>query len=323
MTTVADSCLENNPSPGRSRRVAGRPPAVLQRLGGGHPVRRAPVRHAHRRRGGQARPRPRDGRERSDAPRDAPRAGDRRLVERRARPRRRTSPTCCTSGARSMATLDRRIVGNDTDAVEIKSTAKYVSRPERYWWWQCQAQCYCRRPRAGPPRRARRLDEPGDLRRRAGRRGDRPARATGQRGDGLRRGRPVAALGAPHRRGAATHRPQSSSSTTTPPSTSPPGSPCGTSSHDLERLEAAHKAALVEALGDAQAATIDGRPVLTYRSHTRTNIDLTRLRAEHAELAAELSVEQIVRVLRPVRVAGESGRRTIRRLDEPLRDNEP
>ena len=41
-----------------------------------------------------------------------------------------------------MATLDRRIVGNDTDAVEVKSTAKYVSRPERYWWWQCQAQCY-------------------------------------------------------------------------------------------------------------------------------------------------------------------------------------
>jgi predicted phage-related endonuclease len=40
-----------------------------------------------------------------------------------------------------LATLDRRIVGSDTDAVEIKTTTKRVSEPERYWWWQCQAQC--------------------------------------------------------------------------------------------------------------------------------------------------------------------------------------
>jgi predicted phage-related endonuclease len=40
-----------------------------------------------------------------------------------------------------MATLDRRIVGSDTDAVEIKTTARRVTEPEGYWWWQCQAQC--------------------------------------------------------------------------------------------------------------------------------------------------------------------------------------
>jgi hypothetical protein len=40
-----------------------------------------------------------------------------------------------------MATLDRRIVGSDTDAVEIKTTTRRVSEPERCWWWQCQAQC--------------------------------------------------------------------------------------------------------------------------------------------------------------------------------------
>jgi putative phage-type endonuclease len=42
-----------------------------------------------------------------------------------------------------LATLDRRIVGTDTDALEIKTTAKYVTGPERYWWWQVQAQMYC------------------------------------------------------------------------------------------------------------------------------------------------------------------------------------
>ena len=71
--------------------------------------------------------------------------------------------------------------------------------------------------------------------------------------------------------------------------------------HELEAVEAAHKAELVAMLGDAQAATVDGRQVLTYRSHTRSNIDLNRLRAEHADLVAELSTEQVVRVLRPTR----------------------
>jgi putative phage-type endonuclease len=42
-----------------------------------------------------------------------------------------------------MATLDRRVVGSDTDAVEVKTTAKRITEPEPYWWWQCQAQCLC------------------------------------------------------------------------------------------------------------------------------------------------------------------------------------
>jgi hypothetical protein len=33
------------------------------------------------------------------------------------------------------------MVGSDTDAVEIKTTTRRVSEPERYGWWQCQAQC--------------------------------------------------------------------------------------------------------------------------------------------------------------------------------------
>ena len=65
------------------------------------------------------------------------------------------------------------------------------------------------------------------------------------------------------------------------------------------------KRRLTEVLGDAQAATIDGRQVLTYRAHTRSSIDLDRLRAEHHDLAAELTTQTLVRVLRPITGKGE------------------
>ena len=41
------------------------------------------------------------------------------------------------------ATLDRRPVGNATVAVEIKTTAKTIAEPERYWLDQCVAQMWC------------------------------------------------------------------------------------------------------------------------------------------------------------------------------------
>ena len=44
---------------------------------------------------------------------------------------------------RLLATLDRRIVGNDREAVEAKSTSKRVTEPEPYWFWQVQAQMVC------------------------------------------------------------------------------------------------------------------------------------------------------------------------------------
>lgn len=44
---------------------------------------------------------------------------------------------------RMMATLDRAIVGNDTDALEIKTTAKETDGVLDYWWWQAQAQMLC------------------------------------------------------------------------------------------------------------------------------------------------------------------------------------
>lgn len=44
---------------------------------------------------------------------------------------------------RILATLDRAIVGNDREAVEVKTTAQRVSDVEPSWWWQTQAQMFC------------------------------------------------------------------------------------------------------------------------------------------------------------------------------------
>lgn len=46
------------------------------------------------------------------------------------------------AGGSVMATLDRRILGHEA-ALEVKTTAKRLSEPERYWWWQAQAQLAC------------------------------------------------------------------------------------------------------------------------------------------------------------------------------------
>lgn len=42
-----------------------------------------------------------------------------------------------------MCTLDRRVYGVDNAAVEIKTTHKRLIEPERYWYWQTQAQMAC------------------------------------------------------------------------------------------------------------------------------------------------------------------------------------
>lgn len=52
------------------------------------------------------------------------------------------SPQVMYLNGRVLATLDRRIDGNDTDGVEVKTTSQHVDRVEPYWWWQAQAQCH-------------------------------------------------------------------------------------------------------------------------------------------------------------------------------------
>lgn len=197
-----------------------------------------------------------------------------------------------------MATLDRRIVGNDTDAVEIKTTARYVNRPEPYWVWQCQAQMWCADLQrihlvvldasmslatyvvARDEEMIKRLTMKAH-RVMAYVTVDQWPPSVPKSVDVIRHTDAVVELddrAREHFAGWLAVKDEL---------------------HALERIEAEHRSALVELLGDAQAATVDGRPVLTYRSHTRSSIDLTRLRRDHADLAADLSTEQTVRVLRP------------------------
>lgn len=52
-------------------------------------------------------------------------------------------PEVMYCSGRLLATLDRRIVGADRDAVEVKTTAKRVGGVEEHWFWQGQAQMLC------------------------------------------------------------------------------------------------------------------------------------------------------------------------------------
>lgn len=44
---------------------------------------------------------------------------------------------------RLLATLDRRVVGADKDALEVKTTRHEVVEVKEHWWWQAQAQIVC------------------------------------------------------------------------------------------------------------------------------------------------------------------------------------
>jgi putative phage-type endonuclease len=52
-------------------------------------------------------------------------------------------PDVLYANGRMLATLDRRIVGSRTDALEVKTTRHEVVGVPEYWWWQAQAQALC------------------------------------------------------------------------------------------------------------------------------------------------------------------------------------
>jgi putative phage-type endonuclease len=52
-------------------------------------------------------------------------------------------PEVMYRNGRLLATLDRRIVGADRDALEVKTTRHAVDRVQDHWWWQGQAQMFC------------------------------------------------------------------------------------------------------------------------------------------------------------------------------------
>jgi len=200
-----------------------------------------------------------------------------------------------------LATLDRRIVGNDDEAVEIKTTAKHVTGVERYWWWQVQCQAHC----ADLARvHVAVLDASMDLKSYVVERDEEAidrlvdAAAKVMHHVALGEWPPDVADDPPAR-----HSERVLELDVQGVSDLQQWLALRAELADVEALEQAAKKRIEAALGDAQAATIDGRTVLTYRSHERSNVDLTRLRKEHAELAAELATTTTVRVLRPTRAS--------------------
>jgi putative phage-type endonuclease len=52
-------------------------------------------------------------------------------------------PTVMYACGRLLANLDRGFVGNDREALEVKTTRHEVDGVTDYWWWQAQAQMAC------------------------------------------------------------------------------------------------------------------------------------------------------------------------------------
>ena len=58
---------------------------------------------------------------------------------------------------------------------------------------------------------------------------------------------------------------------------------------ELAEIEASAKAAIQAALGDAEAGTIDGRPVVTWKFVKRRSIDQQLLKQLHPEVAEQVT----------------------------------
>ena len=197
-----------------------------------------------------------------------------------------------------MATLDRRIVGHPAEAVEIKTTAKTVESPDTYWVDQCQAQMLC----AGLDR-VRLVAMDGTMRLKSW---------TIERDDTL-----IAELVDAATPIVAAIRAGIFPDWVTPP---PPKKHTDATVEldadavllveDLAALRAEQKRLaddeqrlkrlVGEVLGAAQSGTVNGAPVVQYRSSTRTTIDAARLRAEHPDIAASFSTSKSFRALRIV-----------------------
>jgi predicted phage-related endonuclease len=201
-----------------------------------------------------------------------------------------------------MATLDRRITGVDGEAVEIKTTARRILDPLPAWLWQVQAQLLA----TGFERvHLVVLDSTMDL------------QTFVVEGDGDAQeelAERAAKFMAAVRRGevpAGTELTYAHRSLLTP---TDDGSTVALDDHGaalVERLGAARrlrqaaedeeertKAALAGLLGVAATASIDGRPVLTWKAQTRTTVDVTRLRRELPAVATEYQQNSTFRQMR-------------------------
>ena len=203
-----------------------------------------------------------------------------------------------------MATLDRRIVGVDDQAVEIKTTARRILDPLPSWIWQTQAQML-----ATGFGRIHLVVLDGTLELQtfviaadADAQGELAGRAA-KFMDAVRKGELPAdtELGYHHR---AALTPIDDATTVT----------LDSDAYALVgRLEAVRKlrkaadeeedrtkAALAETLGASAAGLWQGRPVITWKTQTRSTINVKRIRSELPEIAEDYTDTSTVRVMRLV-----------------------
>jgi predicted phage-related endonuclease len=201
-----------------------------------------------------------------------------------------------------MATLDRLIIGNGTDAVEIKTTAKHVSGPERYWWWQCQAQCLCVRLERV---HLAVLDASMDLAAYVVEADDdamaiildKAAKAM----DFIRRGEcpPGAPLAYRHHERLHPRHDDSVIELTDDLAADVAAlARVREERRQLDKEEETYKTRLAGALGSAGVGLWEDNVIVTWRSSTRVGIDLARLRRDHPELATQYRTETTYRSLR-------------------------
>jgi predicted phage-related endonuclease len=201
-----------------------------------------------------------------------------------------------------MATLDRGIYGSETDALEIKTTAKHVSEPERYWWWQCQAQCLC----AGLERvHLACLDAGLDLQTwtiEANTEAmDLIVTSATKAMDYIRRGEVPPEAELEYRHFERLHpRPTTVSVDLDDDTAQAVAELCRirTEKRALEADEERAKATIAAVLGDAASGRWDGQEVVTWRAVTRHNLDGNRLRKEQPDTYRSYLVESAYRTMR-------------------------
>jgi predicted phage-related endonuclease len=203
-----------------------------------------------------------------------------------------------------LATPDYLIVGVADEVVEVKTTARTVLEPERYWWWQCQAQCL-----AGDLVRVHLavLDRSMDLQTFVVERDERAVAEIVDRAGAfmvaIREGEMPddVVLGYDHH--LALH---------------PTSTPAVVDLDDeqvalVRRLDVARsmkrqaeaeeervRTELAAVLGDADTAEHAGRTVLTWKTSTRDRLDERELRHHHPDLAGAFTITTSYRTMRIV-----------------------
>lgn len=210
---------------------------------------------------------------------------------------------------RFLANPDRLIAGAPLEALEVKSTALRVSGVEDYWWWQAQAQMHC----GGWERiHFAVLDASMDLSSYVVERDDAAiARLVAQveqvwsfldlgmvpegvelGAEHVARMHPIPAPGsAVEVEGKAIELVQEWVA-------------AKAALGEAEKVEKAARDAVCRMLGDAEAATVDGRTLLTWKAQARSSVDTKALFTDHPELVGQYERTTTFRVLRPTKELG-------------------